>query len=51
MKFVAVMDMLEEKGFLPPEFVESETNWFYGSLGIDGPCKPCVYSTVGEKYD
>jgi glutamate dehydrogenase len=30
-----VMDMLEEKGFLPVEFVESETKWFYTSLGID----------------
>ena len=30
-----VMDMVEEKGFIPPEFVESETNWFYNELGID----------------
>jgi len=30
------MDMLEEKGFIPPDFVESETKWFYSSLGIDG---------------
>lgn len=29
------MDMLEEKGFIPAEFVESETNWFYNELGID----------------
>jgi len=29
------MDQLEEKGFVPPEFVESETNWFYNELGID----------------
>ena len=29
------MDQLEEKGFLPPEFVESETHWFYNELGID----------------
>ena len=29
------MDQLEEKGFIPPEFVESETNWFYNELGID----------------
>lgn len=27
--------MLEEKGFIPAEFVESETNWFYNELGID----------------
>lgn len=33
---VTVMDMLEEKGFIPPDFVESETKWFYSSLGIDG---------------
>ncbi|KZF22363.1 glutamate/leucine/phenylalanine/valine dehydrogenase [Xylona heveae TC161] len=30
-----VMDQLEEKGFIPPDFVESETNWFYQELGID----------------
>lgn len=30
-----VMDMLEEKNFIPLEFVESETNWFYNELGID----------------
>lgn len=30
------MYMLEEKGFIPPEFIEAETNWFYTSLGIDG---------------
>lgn len=32
----SVMDLLEEKGFIPPEFVENETKWFYTSLGIDG---------------
>lgn len=32
------MDLLEEKGFIPPEFVENETKWFYSSLGIDGEC-------------
>lgn len=32
----AVMDLLEEKGFIPGEFIETETNWFYSSLGIDG---------------
>ncbi|ODH47434.1 hypothetical protein GX48_06470 [Paracoccidioides brasiliensis] len=31
----AVMDELEEKGFIPSEFVPSETNWFYNMLGID----------------
>lgn len=30
-----VMDQVEEKGFIPPEFVESETKWFYDELGID----------------
>ncbi|KAK8206798.1 NAD-dependent glutamate dehydrogenase [Zalaria obscura] len=30
-----VMDKVEDKGFIPPEFVESETNWFYNELGID----------------
>ncbi|KAF8247637.1 NAD-specific glutamate dehydrogenase (NAD-GDH) [Wilcoxina mikolae CBS 423.85] len=30
-----VMDLLEEKGFIPVDFIESETNWFYTSLGID----------------
>ncbi|KAF1963378.1 NAD-dependent glutamate dehydrogenase [Byssothecium circinans] len=31
----AVMDGLEEKGFVPPDFVETETSWFYNELGID----------------
>ncbi|KEQ82009.1 NAD-dependent glutamate dehydrogenase [Aureobasidium pullulans] len=30
-----VMDKIEAKGFLPPEFVETETQWFYNELGID----------------
>lgn len=29
------MDLIEEKGFLPSEFIASETEWFYSSLGID----------------
>jgi len=29
------MDKVEDKGFIPPEFVESETHWFYQELGID----------------
>ncbi|KAJ4375841.1 NAD-dependent glutamate dehydrogenase [Neocucurbitaria cava] len=31
----AVMDGVEEKGFMPPDLVESETRWFYNELGID----------------
>ncbi|KAF2478070.1 NAD-specific glutamate dehydrogenase [Lindgomyces ingoldianus] len=31
----AVMDGVEDKGFIPPDFVESETTWFYNELGID----------------
>ncbi|KIW14890.1 hypothetical protein PV08_07675 [Exophiala spinifera] len=30
-----VMDLIEEKGFLPTEFIASETEWFYNALGID----------------
>ncbi|EXJ76385.1 NAD-specific glutamate dehydrogenase [Cladophialophora psammophila CBS 110553] len=30
-----VMDLIEEKGFLPTEFIASETEWFYNSLGFD----------------
>lgn len=30
-----VEDLLSEKGFLPEDFVESETDWFYKELGID----------------
>lgn len=30
-----VMDIIEEKGFLPTEFVASETEWFYNALGFD----------------
>lgn len=29
------MDIIEEKGFLPTEFVASETEWFYTALGFD----------------
>lgn len=30
-----VMDILEEKNFIPPDFIEIETEWFYKELGID----------------
>ncbi|RPA83364.1 NAD-specific glutamate dehydrogenase [Ascobolus immersus RN42] len=30
-----VMDLLETKEFIPTDFIETETNWFYTSLGID----------------
>ncbi|RMZ84539.1 hypothetical protein DV737_g1185, partial [Chaetothyriales sp. CBS 132003] len=30
-----VMDLIEEKGFLPAEFIAPETEWFYNALGID----------------
>jgi len=30
-----VMDLIEDKGFLPADFIASETEWFYNSLGID----------------
>ncbi|OGE51987.1 hypothetical protein PENARI_c011G07634 [Penicillium arizonense] len=30
-----VMLQLEEKGFFPSDFIESETTWFYNKLGID----------------
>ncbi|KAH0536921.1 glutamate dehydrogenase (NADP(+)) gdh1 [Glutinoglossum americanum] len=30
-----VMDQIEAKGFIPPDFIESETQWFYSDLGID----------------
>ncbi|KAL9084736.1 MAG: hypothetical protein Q9165_007911 [Trypethelium subeluteriae] len=30
-----VMDKVEEKGFIPEDFVDSETKWFYNELGID----------------
>jgi glutamate dehydrogenase len=29
------MDLIEDKGFLPGDFIASETEWFYNSLGID----------------
>lgn len=31
----AVMDRVEEQGFIPPELVEQEVKWFYFELGID----------------
>ncbi|KAL9112550.1 MAG: hypothetical protein Q9227_003121 [Pyrenula ochraceoflavens] len=30
-----VMDIIEDKGFLPPDFIQTETEWFYDKLGID----------------
>ncbi|KAI9843812.1 MAG: NAD-dependent glutamate dehydrogenase [Sclerophora amabilis] len=30
-----VMDQIEGIGFIPPEFIETETSWFYNDLGID----------------
>jgi glutamate dehydrogenase len=30
-----VMDLLEEKGFIPADLVEAEADWFYNDLGID----------------
>ncbi|KAI9885843.1 MAG: glutamate dehydrogenase (NADP(+)) gdh1 [Watsoniomyces obsoletus] len=30
-----VMDHVEQLGFVPPEFIEGETSWFYNDLGID----------------
>jgi glutamate dehydrogenase len=29
------MDQIEAKGFIPSDFIESETQWFYSDLGID----------------
>jgi glutamate dehydrogenase len=34
-KRTSVMDQLEEKGFVPPDFIETEVQWFYKDLGID----------------
>lgn len=31
----AVMDQAEEKGFIPGDIIEQETEWFYNDLGID----------------
>ena len=31
----AVMNGVDERGFIPSELVEQETKWFYDSLGID----------------
>jgi glutamate dehydrogenase len=30
-----VMDLIESKGFLPDDFIATETEWFYNTLGID----------------
>ena len=32
---ITVLDIVDQKGFIPPDFVESETRWFYEELGID----------------
>lgn len=29
------MDAVEAKGFIPPDLVETEVQWFYTALGID----------------
>jgi glutamate dehydrogenase len=34
-KMSRVMDLVEHKNFIPAEFVETETKWFYQELGID----------------
>ncbi|EFR05175.1 NAD-specific glutamate dehydrogenase [Nannizzia gypsea CBS 118893] len=34
-QMLAVSEQLENNGFIPYEFVASETNWFYNLLGID----------------
>lgn len=31
----AVMNAVEDKGFVPPELVDNEVQWFYNALGID----------------
>jgi len=30
-----VSDAIDEMGFLPARFVDTETKWFYNELGID----------------
>lgn len=32
---LSVINTIQEKGFLPEDFVESETHWVYNELGID----------------
>lgn len=32
---IAVADLIEEKGFIPPDFISAEVDWFYNMLGID----------------
>lgn len=34
-QMAAVVDLLEDKGFIPDDFIASETDWFYNMLGID----------------
>jgi glutamate dehydrogenase len=29
------MDELDHRSFIPQDFIESETSWFYNELGID----------------
>jgi glutamate dehydrogenase len=30
-----VAQILSQSGFIPPDFVQGEVDWFYNSLGID----------------
>ena len=34
-QMLEVMDLVEDKGFIPGDLVDSETTWFYDDLGID----------------
>ncbi|EGV61771.1 hypothetical protein CANTEDRAFT_115216, partial [Yamadazyma tenuis ATCC 10573] len=34
-QFDQVLDILDNTGFIPEPLIESETKWFYESLGID----------------
>lgn len=34
-QYEAVLDLLDKYGLIPENLIESETNWFYNSLGID----------------
>ncbi|RKP04338.1 hypothetical protein CXG81DRAFT_23112 [Caulochytrium protostelioides] len=34
-QMMTVVQLVKERGFIPPELVENEVAWFYGNLGID----------------
>lgn len=44
------MDQVEDKGFIPAEFVESETKWFYNELGWQDSSSAGLRTSNNHRY-